>query len=68
MRTLAGMYRNELNIPVTYRGRDELAMLLDGYTMVEEGIVPVPLLLPDPEDPFDGDPWKSLMYGMIART
>jgi hypothetical protein len=68
MRTLAGMYRNELNIPVTYRGRDELAALLDGYTLVADGIVPVPLLLPDPEDPFDGDPRKSLMYGMVART
>jgi S-adenosyl methyltransferase len=68
MRTLAGMYRNELNIPVTYRGRDELATLLDGYTVVADGIVPVPLLLPAPEDPFDGDPWKSLMYGMIARS
>lgn len=68
MRTLAGMYRNELNIPVTYRGRDELATLLDGYTVVAEGIVPVPLLLPDPADLFDGDPWQSLMYGMIART
>jgi hypothetical protein len=68
MQILAGMYQNELNIPVTYRGRDELAALLDGYTLVADGIVPVPLLLPDPEDPFDGDPWKSLMYGMIART
>jgi hypothetical protein len=67
MKTLAAMYRNELNIPITYRGRAELAMLLDGYTVVAEGIVPVPLLLPDPEDPFDGDPWKSLMYGVIAR-
>jgi hypothetical protein len=68
MRTLAAMYRNELNIPVTYRGRDELATLLDGYTVVADGIVPVPLLLPDPADPFDGDPWQSLMYGAIART
>jgi hypothetical protein len=68
MRTLAGMYRDELNIPVTYRDKDELAALLDGYTLVADGIVPVPLLLPDPDDPFDGDPQKSLMYGMIART
>lgn len=68
MRTLASMYRNELNIPVTYRGHDEIERLLDGYTVVDPGIVPVPMLMPDPADPFEGDPWKSLMYGVVARS
>lgn len=68
MRTLAQMYQNELNIPIAYRGRTELMALLDGYTLVGDGIVPVPLLLPDPAEPFDGDPWTSLMYGLVART
>jgi hypothetical protein len=62
------MYRDEMNIPVAYRSRDELALLPHGCTLVEQGIVPVPLLLPDPDDPFDSDPRKSLMYGLIART
>jgi hypothetical protein len=68
MRQLARMYRDDLGIQVAYRGRAEIAEILRGYTVLEPGIVPVPLLLPDPQDPFDGDPWQSLMYAAVART
>ncbi|HEY1570577.1 MAG TPA: SAM-dependent methyltransferase [Pseudonocardiaceae bacterium] len=68
MRNLARMYWEDLKIQVAYRGRDEIARILRGYTLMAPGIVPVPLLLPDPEDPFEGDPWQSLMYAAIART
>jgi hypothetical protein len=68
MRNLARMYRDDLGIQIAYRGQDEIAKILAGYTLIEPGIVPVPLLLPDPDDPFDGDPWQSLMYAAVART
>lgn len=68
MRNLADMYRDDLKIQVAYRGHDEIEGILAGYTLMEPGIVPVPLLLPDPDDPFDGDPWQSLMYAAVART
>lgn len=68
MRTLARMYWDDLKVQVTYRGRAEIARMLAGYTLMEPGIVPVPLLLPDPEDPYEDDPWQSLMYAAIART
>lgn len=68
MRNLARMYRDDLKIQVAYRGRAEIEGILAGYTLMEPGIVPVPLLVPDPEDPYEGDPWQSLMYAAIART
>lgn len=68
MRKLAQMYWDDLRVRVAYRGRAEIAEMLRGYTLLEPGIVPVPLLLPDPQDPFEGDPWQSLMYAAIART
>jgi hypothetical protein len=68
MRNLARMYRDDLGIQVTYRSHDDIARILAGYTLMAPGIVPVPLLLPDSDDHFDGDPWQSLMYAAVART
>lgn len=68
MRNLARMYWDDLKIQVTYRDRVEITGILAGYTLMAPGIVPVPLLVPDPDDPFEGDPRQTLMYAAIART
>lgn len=67
MTRFAQMYKERV-IPMYLRDHNELAQLLRGFTVLDPGIVPMPLLVPDPANPYQGDPWNCVVYAAIART
>lgn len=67
MRQLAALYA-EVGRPVVLRDRDELAALLDGFELVEPGVVHMPLWHPTEDDPVIEPPESACVYAAVAKT
>jgi SAM-dependent methyltransferase len=67
MAQLAALYA-EMGRPVVLRNRGDLAALLDGFELVEPGIVHMPRWHPADEDPLIDPPETSCVYAAVAKT
>lgn len=67
MQQLVGLYA-EVGRPVVLRSHAELAALLDGFELVEPGIVHMPLWHPTDDDPVIVPPETSCVYAAVAKT
>lgn len=66
MRRLAALY-TEVGRPVVLRDRAEMAALVDGFELVEPGVVHMPLWRPNGDDPAYENPEQSCVYALVAR-
>jgi SAM-dependent methyltransferase len=66
MAQLAQLYA-EMGRPVVLRDGNGLAALLDGFELVEPGIVHMPLWHPTDEDPIIEPPESSCVYAVVAK-
>ncbi len=53
--------------PGTFRSRKQVTALFDGWSLVEPGLVPVPLWRPDSPDDVDPDAGSSHVYAGVGR-
>lgn len=67
MAGLAVLYA-EMGRPVILRDRAGMAALLDGFELVEPGIVHMPLWRPTEDDPVIDPPESSCVYAAVAKT
>lgn len=68
MKQLAQLY-TEMGMPVYLRGKAEMTALLDGFEIIEPGVVHMPLWHPNPDDPpFADVPERSCILAVVART
>jgi SAM-dependent methyltransferase len=66
MKQLAALY-TEMGRPVVLRNHTEMAALVDGFDLVEPGIVHMPLWRPSDDDPVFEEPEQSCVYALVAR-
>jgi SAM-dependent methyltransferase len=67
MARLAELYA-EIGRPLVLRTHSQLARLLEGFELIEPGIVHMPLWHPSTEDPVIEPPASSCVYAMVAKT
>jgi SAM-dependent methyltransferase len=67
MTQLAALYA-KMGRPVVLRDHAALGMLLDGFELVEPGIVHMPQWHPTDEDPVIDPPESSCVYAVVAKT
>lgn len=67
MQQLAALYA-EVGRPVVLRSHAELAALVDGFELVEPGIVHMPLWHPTDDEPVIESAESSCVYAAVAKT
>lgn len=67
MAQVATLYE-ETNRPLILRDQARLMALLDGFQLLDPGIVHMPLWRPDSDDPGYDRPERSCIYAAVART
>ncbi|MDQ0809243.1 hypothetical protein QFZ63_000957 [Streptomyces sp. B3I7] len=61
------LYRSRASSPVTARSRAEILGLLDGFELVEPGLVHVPLWRPGPDDDVPDNPSEYWVLAGVGR-
>lgn len=67
MAEIAALYA-DMGRPLVLRTWAELAGLLDGFELVDPGVVHMPLWRPDGDDPVFDQPEQSCVYAVVAKT
>ena len=68
MRRLVDLYDRHLRRTLVLRDRDAIRGLLDGYTVLDPGVVRMAQWRPEPDEPDTGPPERSCVYVALART
>jgi hypothetical protein len=58
----------EIGRPITPRSQAELDLMVEGFEVVEPGVVHTPLWRPGPDDPVVEHPEQSCVYAVVAHT
>lgn len=64
---LGDQARNQSGVPIIFRPRDEITTFFNGLTLIDPGVVELPLWRPESEADIDEEPGRSLGLAGVGR-